>query len=415
MAQVALRSALDVENLRTEFPVLGRQVHPGVPLIYLDSAATSQKPRAVIQAMSAFYERTNANIHRGVHVLAEEATAAHEAARADVARFIDAPAAKSIVFTRNTTEAINLVARSWGGANLKAGDIILLTEMEHHSNLVPWQMLAAERNLRLEFIPVTPEGRLDLAELPRLLAMEPRLVGLAHMSNMLGTINDVAEITRQAHRSGALVLVDAAQSVPHLAVSVRQLDADFLAFSAHKMCGPTGIGVLYARQELLEAMPPFLGGGDMIKRVELRSFAANDVPYKFEAGTPAIAEAIGLGEAIRFLNRVGLEAIHAHEQALAAHAIDRLEEVPGVKVFGPPPEERGGVVAFTLEGIHPHDIAQLLDAEGIAVRAGHHCAMPVHQKFGIPASTRASFYLYNTRGEVDRLVESLYRVKQRFA
>jgi cysteine desulfurase / selenocysteine lyase len=415
VAETKLRPTLDVDSLRSEFPVLEREAHPGVPLIYLDSAATSQKPRAVIEAMSRFYEQTNANIHRGVHRLAEEATAAFEDARGEAARFVGAPSPRTIVFTRNTTEAINLVAKSWGGANLKQGDVVVLTEMEHHSNLVPWQMLAAERGLRLEFIPVTPEGRLDLAALPQLLGLRPRLVALAHMSNMLGTINPVAEITHQAHQAGALVLIDAAQSVPHMAVDVRQLGADFLAFSAHKMCGPTGIGVLFAREELLEAMPPFLGGGDMIKRVELRSFVANDVPYKFEAGTPAIAEAIGLGAAIHFLDRVGLDSVHAHEQQLAAHAIDRLEEVPGVKVYGPPAEERGGVVAFTLEGIHPHDIAQLLDSEGVAVRAGHHCAMPVHQKFGIPASTRASFYLYNTLGEIDRLVEGLYGVKKRFA
>jgi cysteine desulfurase / selenocysteine lyase len=415
VAEAKLRQALDVAAIRSEFPVLDREAHPGVPLIYLDSAATSQKPRPVIEAMSRFYEQTNANIHRGVHRLAEEATAAFEDARAEVARFIGAPSSRTIVFTRNTTEAINLVARSWGGANLKQGDVVVLTEMEHHSNLVPWQMLAAERGLRLEFIPVTPEGRLDLTGLPQLLGLRPRLVALAHMSNMLGTINPVAEIAEQAHQAGALVLIDAAQSVPHMAVDVGRLEADFLAFSAHKMCGPTGIGVLYAREDLLEAMPPFLGGGDMIKRVELRSFVANEIPYKFEAGTPAIAEAIGLGEAIRFLDRVGLDSVHAHEQQLATHAIDRLEEVPGVKVYGPPAEERGGVVAFTLEGIHPHDIAQLLDSEGVAVRAGHHCAMPVHQKFGIPASTRASFYLYNTLGEVDRLVDGLYRVKSRFA
>jgi cysteine desulfurase/selenocysteine lyase len=411
----AVRSALVVEPLRAEFPVLGREIRPGVPLIYFDNAATSQKPRTVIEAMSRFYERSNANIHRGVHALAEEATAAHEDARAEAARFIGAPSPRTIVFTRNTTEAINLVARSWGGANLRSGDVVVLTEMEHHSNLVPWQMLAAEKGLRLEFVPVTPEGRLELEELPRLLELRPRLVGLTHMSNMLGTINPVAEISRMAHQAGAVVLVDAAQSVPHLPVDVGALGADFFAFSAHKMCGPTGIGVLYARQDLLEAMPPFLGGGDMIKRVELRSFVANDIPYKFEAGTPAIAEAIGLGAAIRYLDRVGMPAIHAHEKALAAHAIERLEEVPGVKVFGPSAEERGGVVSFTLAGIHPHDIAQLLDAEGIAVRAGHHCAMPIHQKFGIPASTRASFYLYNTTGEIDRLVEGLYHVKDRFA
>jgi cysteine desulfurase/selenocysteine lyase len=415
MAEAGLRTALDIESLRSEFPILAREVAPGVPLVYLDSAATSQKPRAVIDAMSRFYEFTNANIHRGVHRLAEEATAAFEEGRAAVARFVHAPSPRTIVFTRNATEAINLVARSWGVSNLRRGDVVLLTEMEHHSNLVPWQMLAAERQLRLEFIPVTPEGRLDLSVLPTLLELQPRLVALTQMSNMLGTINPVADITRRAHQAGALVLVDAAQSVPHLPVDVQALDVDFLVFSAHKMCGPTGVGVLYAREALLEAMPPFLGGGDMIKRVELRSFVANDVPYKFEAGTPPIAEGIGLRAAVDFLERVGPPAIHAHEQTLVAYAIERLEEVPGVRVYGPPAEERGGVAAFTLEGIHPHDVAQLLDADGIAVRAGHHCAMPIHQKFGIPASTRASFYLYNTLGEIDKLVESLYRVKARFA
>ena len=415
MAEAGLRTALDVESLRSEFPILAREVAPGVPLVYLDSAATSQKPRPVIDAMSRFYEFTNANIHRGVHRLAEEATAAFEEGRAAVARFVHAPSPRTIVFTRNATEAINLVARSWGLSTLRRGDVVLLTEMEHHSNLVPWQMLAAERELRLEFIPVTPEGRLDLSVLPTLLELQPRLVALTQMSNMLGTINPVADITRRAHQAGALVLVDAAQSVPHLPVDVQALDVDFLVFSAHKMCGPTGVGVLYAREALLEAMPPFLGGGDMIKRVELRSFGANDVPYKFEAGTPPIAEGIGLRAAVDFLERVGPPAIHAHEQTLVAYAIERLEEVPGVRVYGPPAEERGGVAAFTLEGIHPHDVAQLLDADGIAVRAGHHCAMPIHQKFGIPASTRASFYLYNTLGEIDKLVESLYRVKARFA
>ncbi|OGT24982.1 MAG: cysteine desulfurase [Gammaproteobacteria bacterium RBG_16_66_13] len=412
---MVIHSALDVAAIRAEFPILQRTAWPGVPLVYLDSAATSQKPRAVIEAMSRFYEQHNANIHRGVHRLAEEATAAFEDARGIIAAFIQAPTPRSIVFTRNATEAINLVARSWGGANLRTGDVVLLTEMEHHSNLVPWQMLAAERGLRLEFIPVTPEGRLDLSALPALLGLRPRLVALTHMSNMLGTINPVANIIEQAHQAGALVLVDAAQSVPHMSVNVRELGADFLAFSAHKMCGPTGVGVLYGREELLEAMPPFLGGGDMIKRVELRSFVANDIPYKFEAGTPAIAEVIGFGAAVEFLSRVGLEAVHHHEQQLAAYALERLEEVPGVRLYGPPAEERGGVVAFTLEGIHPHDIAQLLDREGIAVRAGHHCAMPVHQKFGIPASTRASLYLYNTAGEVDQLVEGLYHVKEKFA
>jgi cysteine desulfurase/selenocysteine lyase len=415
MADVAVRAVLDAEALRAEFPVLSREVAPGVPLVYLDSAATSQKPRAVIDAMSTFYEKTNANIHRGVHRLAEEATAAFEDGRAAVARFIGAASPREIVFTRNATESINLAARSWGAANLRRGDVILLTEMEHHSNLVPWQMLASEMELRLEFIPVTLEGRLELSSLPSLLDLRPRLVAVTQMSNMLGTVNPIADIARQAHSAGAVVLVDAAQSVPHIPVDVQALGVDFLAFSAHKMCGPTGVGVLYGREALLQAMPPFLGGGDMIKRVELRSFVANDVPHKFEAGTPAIAEVIGLHAAVSYLEGVGREAIHRHEQALAAYALDRLEEIPGVHVYGPPAEERGGVVAFTLDGVHPHDVAQLLDADGVAVRAGHHCAMPIHQKFGIPASTRASFYLYNTPAEIDRLIEGLYGVKTRFA
>ncbi len=412
MQQVRQAPRLDTDRLRQDFPVLARQVYAGVGLIYLDSAATSQKPRSVLAAMQEFYERSNANIHRGVHRLAEEATAAFEDARAAVAKFVGARDPRSVVFTRNTTEAINLVAWSWGRKNLHAGDTILLTEMEHHSNLVPWQMLAAELGLQLEFIPVTDDGLLDLAALPGLWERRPRLVGLSHMSNVLGTINPVREIIRQAHDAGARVLVDGAQAVPHLSVDLASLEADFYAFSAHKMCGPTGIGALVAPVDVLEAMPPFLGGGDMIRRVELRSFEPNSVPYKFEAGTPAIAEAIGFGAAADYLTAVGREAIHGHEQALASHAIDRLEEVPGVRVYGPPAEARGGVVSFTLEGVHPHDIAQVLDGEGIAIRAGHHCAMPLHQRLKIPASARASFYLYNTIEEVDRLAAGLYRVKE---
>ena len=415
MAGPARIAELDVERLRSDFPVLRREVRPGVPLVYLDSAATSQKPRAVLEAMQAFYELHNANIHRGVHRLAEEATELFERARATVARFIGAPDPRQIVFTRNTTEAINLVAHAWGRSQLKAGDVILLSEMEHHSNLVPWQMLAAERGLRLEFLPVTDGGELDLTALPRLLDLRPRLVAITHMSNVLGTLNPIDHIIRESHRAGAAVLIDAAQAVPHLPVDVGQLDPDFYAFSAHKMCGPTGIGALYARLDLLEQMPPFLGGGDMIKRVELRSFEPNTVPHKFEAGTPAIAEAIGFGAAAEYVAAAGREAIHAHEQALAAYAMERLEEVPGVRVFGPPAERRGGVVSFTLDGIHPHDVAQILDGEGVAIRAGHHCAMPLHARLGLPASARASFYLYNTLAEVDTLVHGLYKVKEVFA
>jgi cysteine desulfurase/selenocysteine lyase len=407
-------AALDVDRVRALFPVLARETRPGVPLIYLDSAATSQKPRQVIDAVSSFYERQNANIHRGIHRLAEEATQAYETARQRVADFIQAPSSRQVIFTRNTTESINLVAYSWGRANLQPGDLILLTEMEHHSNLVPWQILAEERELRLAHVPITGQGQLDLDAYRELLEEGPRLVSFVHMSNVLGTINPAAEMTQMAHQAGAVVLVDAAQSVPHFSVDVIELGADFLAFSSHKMCGPTGIGVLYGREELLESMPTFLGGGDMIKRVRLDGFDANELPYKFEAGTPAIAQAIGLGAAVEFLDSVGMTAIHQHEQRLIAHALDRLAEVPGVRVYGPEAKHRSGVASFSLEGVHPHDVAQILDDQGIAVRAGHHCAMPLHEILGIPASTRASFYLYNTSQETDRLIEGLYRVKEIF-
>jgi len=405
---------LDVQKIRQDFPILTREVHPGAPLIYLDSTATSQKPLAVIEAMDEFYRRSNANIHRGIHTLAEESTAVYEAARQQVADFIHSPSARQIVFTRNTTESINLVAQSWGRANLKPGDVVILTEMEHHSNLVPWQILAAEKDLRLEFIPVTSDGLLDLEAYRELLSLEPKLVAFTHMSNVLGTINPAVEIVRLAHQAGAVTLIDGAQSVPHFSVDVQELDSEFLAFSAHKMCGPSGIGVLYGKKSLLEGMPPFLGGGDMIKRVQLRSFAPNSLPHKFEAGTPAIAEAVGLGAAVGYLSQLGMDAIAAHEHEIIEYALERLEEIPGVSVFGPEAKYRGGVAAFTLDGLHAHDVAQVLDADGIAVRAGHHCAMPLHDKFNLPATTRASFYLYNIRDEVDRLVESLYRVKTIF-
>lgn len=405
---------LDVEQIRRDFPILSRQVKPGVPLVYLDSTATSQKPSVVIAAMDDFYQNHNANIHRGIHVLAEEATAAYENARLRVAEFIGVSHARQLVFTRNATESINLVAATWGRANLKAGDLVILTEMEHHSNLVPWQMLAAEKSLRLEFIPVTEEGLLDLDEYRQLLELGPRLVAFTHMSNVLGTINPAREIIQMAHQAGAITLVDGAQSVPHFHVNVVDLDVDFMAFSAHKMCGPTGIGVLYGRKELLETMPPYMGGGEMIKRVFLRTFAPNEIPHKFEAGTPAIAESVGLGAAVDYLTSVGMEAIAKHEQQVVAYAIERLEEVPGVKIFGPAAEKKGGVVSFTFDGVHPHDVSQILDTEGIAIRAGHHCAMPLHDKFHLPATARASFYLYTRFQEVDKLVEGLYKVKKIF-
>ena len=406
---------LDVDRVRADFPVMSREIRPGVPLIYLDSAATTQKPRQMIEAVTTFYQSQNANIHRGIHRLAEEATEAFETSRQRVADFIGAPSPRHVIFTRNATEAINLVAHSWGRVNLNRGDVILLTEMEHHSNLVPWQMLATERELRLAYIPVTEDGLLDLEAYKDLLEDCPKLVAFTHMSNMLGTINPVKKMTQMAHQAGAVVLVDAAQSVPHLPVDISDLGIDFFAFSGHKMCGPTGIGVLYGREELLDAMPPFQGGGDMIKRVRLDSFTTNDLPYKFEAGTPPIAQAIGLGAAVDYLSSVGMHAVRQHEHNLIARALDRLEEIPGVRVYGPSAEHRGGVASFTFEGVHPHDIAQILDDRGIAVRAGNHCAMPIHDRFNLPATTRASFYLYNTTEEIDQLVEGLYNVKEIFS
>jgi cysteine desulfurase/selenocysteine lyase len=405
---------LNITDIRKDFPILEREVHPGVRLTYLDSTATSQKPLQVIQAMDDFYRRSNANIHRGVHTLAEESTAMYEGARERIAKFINAESARQVIYTRNATESINLVAYTWARANLKQGDLVILTEMEHHSNLVPWHMLQSERGIELEFIPVTEDGLLDLEAYKLLLARRPKLVSFTHMSNVLGTINPAAEIIRLAHEAGAITLVDGAQSVPHLQVDVQALDADFYAFSAHKMCGPTGIGVLYGKVALLEAMPPFLGGGDMIREVKLRSFRPNSLPHKFEAGTPAIAEAVGFGAAVDYLSAIGMDKIAAHEHEITEYALERLEEIPGVKLFGPSADKKGGVAAFTLDGVHPHDVAQILDQDGIAVRAGHHCAQPLHEKFGIPATSRASFYLYSTKEEVDLLVNGIYKVKKMF-
>ncbi|MCS7247130.1 MAG: cysteine desulfurase [Anaerolineales bacterium] len=405
---------MDVYKIREDFPVLGRQVRPGVPLVYLDSTATSQKPASVIEAMNAYYRQHNANIHRGIHVLAEEATAMYEEAREKVKNFIGAASSRQIIFTRNTTEAINLVAYSWGLSQLRRGDLILLTEMEHHSNLVPWYLLAERMDLRVEHVAVTAEGVLDENDFDRKLAMGPRLFAFTHMSNVVGTINPAKTMIAKAHQAGAVTLLDGAQSVPHFRVDVQELDVDFLAFSGHKMCGPTGIGVLYGKRELLENMPPFLGGGDMIKKVTLGAFKPNELPYKFEAGTPAIAEAVGLGAAIDYLNKIGMDVICQHEQGLVRYALERLREVEGLRIFGPSAEKKGGVVSFLVDGVHAHDISQILDQYGIAIRAGHHCAMPLHEKFQVPATARASFYLYTTFEEIDRLVEAIYRVKDIF-
>ncbi len=407
-------TSLNPIEIRKDFPILHQEVHPGKPLVYLDSTATTQKPVSVLDSMDDYYRKSNANIHRGVYTIAEEATALYEGAREKVANFIGARKSREVIFTRNATESINLVAYSWGRANLNQGDLVILTEMEHHANLVPWQMLAAEKEIRLEFIPVTDNGLLDLEEYPRLLDLSPKLVAFTHMSNVLGTITPAKEITKAAHDAGALVLIDGAQSVPHFPLNIREIDADFLVFSAHKMCGPTGVGVLYGRESILDEMPPFQGGGDMIKKVHLRSFVPNDLPHKFEAGTPAIAEVIGLGAAIDYLNRFGMDAIQKYEHEIINYALRKLSAVVGVKVYGPDAQQKGAVASFSLAGVHPHDVAQILDSEGIAVRAGHHCAMPLHERFHLDATTRASFYIYNTLEEVDKLVDGLEKVKKVF-
>lgn len=406
-------SLFDIVALRREFPILNQSIN-GKMLAFLDSAASSQKPRRVIDCLEDYYRRYNANVHRGIYRLSEEATFAFERARGKVARFINAKSQREIVFVRNTTEAINLVARSWGDANLREGDRILLSVMEHHSNLVPWQMLAQRTGAKLEFLRLDGEGRLALDTLDSQLT-GVRLVAITQQSNVLGTINPVAEIARRAHAVGALVLVDGAQSVPHMPVDVQALDIDFLAFSGHKMCGPTGIGVLWGRRAILEEMPPFLGGGSMIKVVGLHGSTYADIPARFEAGTPAIAEAIALGEAVDFLQEIGMDRIYAHERELLGYALERLADVEGLRVYGPKTTEmRGGAVSFTLDGVHPHDVAAVLDSEGIAVRAGHHCAQPLHAHYDIPATTRASFYLYNIPEEVDRLVSALHKVRTLF-
>lgn len=399
----------NVEEIRREFPILQQQVH-GKRLVFLDSAASAQKPQAVIDAITSVYTTSYANVHRGLYSLAEAATERYEAAREKIARFIGATDPGELIYVRNATEALNLVAYTWGRAHVGPGDRIVVTEMEHHSNLVPWMQLARERDAELAYLPVTDAGELELAALPPLLADgRTRLVAFTLMSNVLGTIPPARELISMAHQAGAVVVVDGAQAAPHLPVDVRALGADFLAFSAHKLGGP-GIGALWGRREILEAMPPFLFGGDMILSVKKHSVTWNDLPYKFEAGTPAIAEAVGFGAAVDFLSGLGMAAVHQHEQALVAYALERLLEVPGLHILGPTHTQRGGAVSFWLEGIHPHDIASVLDAEGVCIRAGLHCAEPLHARFGLPASARASFYVYNGNDDVDALVAALHQV-----
>jgi cysteine desulfurase/selenocysteine lyase len=405
---------LDVEKIRADFPVLGVEAHPNIPLIYLDNAATSQKPTAVIEAMNGYYRGYNANVHRGIHRLSEDATAAYEGARERIAKFINAPSSEQVIYVRNTTEALNLVALTWGRVNVSVGDEILLTQMEHHSNIVPWQILAEEKQARIRYIPFTAEGTLDLSDLDNLVNERTKIVAFAGMSNVFGTINPAEVLITAAQAVGAITVVDAAQTVPHMVVDVQALDCDFLAFSSHKMCGPTGIGILYGKRNILEEMPPFMGGGDMIRRVRLEGSTWNDLPWKFEAGTPSIAEGIGLGAAVDYLSDIGMDAIQDHERFITGYALEALSEIKGLRLLGPPAAQKGGVAAFTLEGIHPHDIAQLLDQDGIAVRAGHHCAMPLHEILDIPASARASFYMYTTTEEIDKLVAGLHRVKKVF-
>jgi cysteine desulfurase/selenocysteine lyase len=414
----------EVGRIRKDFPILDRTVRGGRPLVYLDSANTSQKPRQVIDTLTGFYERHNANIHRATHELGEEATEAYEGARIKVARFVGTADETEVVFTKNVSEAINLVAYSIGNATtgpgsgrlrLAEGDEIVITEMEHHSNIVPWQLLCQRTGATLRWFGVTDDGRLDLSRADELINSRTRLVALTHQSNVLGTINPVAEVIARAHAVGAVVLVDAAQSVPHGLMDVAKLGADFVGFTGHKMCGPTGIGVLWARRELLEEMPPFLGGGEMIESVWMDHSTYAPPPHKFEAGTMPIAQAVGLGAAVDYLSEVGLEAVRAHEQDLLRHALAALAEIDGLRILGPTEAiDRGAAISFTLHGVHPHDVSQVLDDRGVAVRAGHHCAWPLHRALGVQASTRASLYLYNTHDEVNALADGIRQVQQFF-
>ena len=409
---VKAQSRLDAQRLRADFPIFEQQIH-GKPLAYLDSAVTSQKPRQVLDAMRVFYETSNANVHRGVYVLSERATAEFEQARQTVAAFVNAPSAREIIFTRQATEALNLVAYAWGLNNLGPGDVVVVTELEHHSNFVPWQYIAKRTGAGFRMIHVNDEGELDLADLDGV-AREGNVKVVANnlVSNALGTINPIEKLAEWAHAQGAIVVVDAAQAAPHHPIDVQALGCDFLAFSAHKMCGPTGVGALWGRRELLEAMEPFNLGGHMIRKVRFEETTWGDLPHKFEAGTSPIAEAVGLGAAIEYLNEIGIEAIEAYEQELAGVALERLAEIPGVKLYGPPPERRAGIVSFNVEGIHPHDVAQVLDSEGVAIRAGHHCCQPLMTRLGVAATNRASFYLYTVPEEIERLVEGVHKARK---
>jgi len=402
-------------DVRADFPILGRELE-GRRLVYLDSAATSQKPEQVIQAIDSHYRRTNANIHRGVYALAREATELFEGARERIARFVG-DSYETTIFTKNATEAINLVAYSWGRGNVGAGDEVLITQMEHHSNIVPWQLLCEQTGATLRYLSVSETGELSLDELDAVLGEgRVKLVGVAHVSNVLGTINPVAEIAARARAVGALTLVDGSQAVPQMPVDLSELGADFYAWTGHKALGPTGVGVLHARRELLEEMPPFLGGGDMISSVSFEGSSWNELPFKFEAGTSPVAEGIGLGAAIDYLDAIGMERIRAHERDVTAYALERVAEVEGLRAFGPPdPERRGGVVSFAIDGIHPHDLAELCDRQAVCIRAGHHCAQPLMRRMDVPATARASFHVYNAREDVDRLVDALRGAREVFA
>lgn len=403
---------IDVARIRRDFPILDQEVR-GHTVVFLDSAASSQKPVQVLDAMDAVYRGTYANVHRGVYAFSDRSTDLYDQARAKIARFINAPAPETAVFVRNATEALNLLAYSYGRSMLQPGDEIIITELEHHANFVPWLVLAKERDLVLKFVPVLPDGTLDWGALDRLLTPRTKLVSFAQVSNVLGTITDPRPIVDRAHQAGAVVIVDGCQAAPHMPVDVQAMDCDFYAFSGHKMLGPTGIGILYGKAHLLEAMPPFLTGGDMISRVGFDGASWNDVPVKFEAGTPAFVEAIGLGAAVDYLSAIGMDAVREHERALVGYALDRMSEVPGATIIGPTnPDIRGGVVTFTLNGIHPHDLGTLLDRQGIAIRAGHHCAQPLHTRLGLTATARASFYIYSQPSEVDALIEGVYEAKR---
>jgi cysteine desulfurase / selenocysteine lyase len=411
---VGTEMKLDARALRADFPILAQEIN-GKPLAYLDSAVTAQKPRQMLEAMTSFYETSYANVHRGVYTLAERATEAFEGARDKVARLVNAPSSRTLIFTRNATEALNLVAYAWGLTNLGPGDAVVVTELEHHSNFVPWQYIARRTGADFRMIPLTESGELDLESLDGIVGTgEVKVVATNLVSNALGTVNPVERLTAWAHEHGAIMVVDAAQAAPHRAIDVQALGCDFLAFSAHKLCGPSGVGALWGRRELLEAMEPFNLGGHMIKKVQFEETTWGDLPHKFEAGTSPIAEAVGFGAAVDYITGVGLEAIEHHEHELVTYALERLADVPGILLYGPPPERRAGIVSFNMDGVHPHDVAQVLDWEGVAIRAGHHCCQPLMQRLGVAATNRASFYLYTVPEEIDRLVEGLLRVRKVF-